>query len=55
MCRLHAAFADLLDTPAGRIAQLAAAAKLLRLVEQGDHPEFATPLHAHIGRLARHG
>lgn len=45
--RVHAVFADLLDTPAGQLAQLLAAAKLLGLVEYGDHPDLAIPLHRH--------
>ncbi|MGH3928410.1 MAG: aminoglycoside phosphotransferase [Pseudonocardiaceae bacterium] len=45
--RVHAVFADLLDTPAGHLAQLLAAAKLLGLVEYGDHPDLAIPVHRH--------
>jgi hypothetical protein len=53
--RVHATFADVLDGPAGAVAQLAAAAKLLRLVEHGDHPELAAPLHRHArGLVDRH-
>jgi hypothetical protein len=39
----------ILDT--GAVAQLAAAAKLLRLVEHGDHPDLAAPLHQHARTL----
>lgn len=44
---VHATFADMLDTLTGRIAQLAAAPKLLGLVEHGNHPDLAIPLHHH--------
>jgi hypothetical protein len=47
---IRTTFADILDTPTGRISQLAAAAKLLGLVEYGEHPDLAVPLHHH----ARH-
>jgi hypothetical protein len=47
----HHTFADLLDSPAGIIAQLAAAAKLLRHVEDGDHPDLALVLHTYVRRL----
>lgn len=49
--QVYTAFADILDTPTGNIAQLAAAAKLLWLVENGDHPDLAVPLHRHTRRL----
>jgi hypothetical protein len=53
--RVYATCADLLDGPAGVVAQLAAAGRLVRLVEDGDHPDLAVPLHIHartlIGRL----
>lgn len=45
--RVCAVFADLLDTPTGQVAQLLAAAKLLGLVEYGDHPDLAVPVHRH--------
>ncbi len=45
--RVHAVFCDVLDAAGGRLAQLLAAAKLLGLVEYGDHPELAIPLHRH--------
>lgn len=48
---LRTAFADILDTPTGYIAQLAAAAKLLGLVEYGDHPDLAVPLHRHARQI----
>lgn len=41
----------LLDTPSGFVAQLAAAAKLLRLVEYGDHPELGPVLHREMRAL----
>jgi hypothetical protein len=49
--RVHTAFAEIHDTPTGHIAQLAAAAKLLGLVEYGDHPDLAIPLHRHARQL----
>ncbi|MFE0022233.1 aminoglycoside phosphotransferase [Amycolatopsis sp. NPDC059021] len=50
--RIHGLFADLLDTPTGRIAQLYVAARLLRRIESsGDHPELAEPLTTHAARL----
>lgn len=48
---IHRTFADILDTPSGCIAQVAAAAKLLGLVEYGDHPDLAVPLHHHARHL----
>lgn len=45
--RVYDTFADILTGPGGAVAQLAAAAKLLRLVEYGDHPDLAVPLHRH--------
>ena len=50
--RVHDTFADLLDGSAGAVAQLAAAAKLLRLVEHGDHPDLAAPLHRQARAVA---
>lgn len=44
---VHATFNDLLDTPTGRIAQLAAVTKFLRQVDQGDNLDVAAPLHAY--------
>lgn len=45
--RVRTVFSDVLDIPGGQLAQLLAAAKLLSLVEYGDHPELAIPLHRH--------
>ncbi len=42
--QVHATFADLLDSPSGRVAQLAAILKLLCLVEDGEHLDIAVPL-----------
>jgi len=46
---VHALFADVLDTPTGRIAQLYVVTRLLRRIDAGDHPDLAEPLtrHAH--------
>jgi hypothetical protein len=51
--RVHRQFADQLDSYSGRVAQLAAASKLLRLVEDGDHLDLAKPLHQHAAVLSR--
>ena len=42
--RVHHTFADILDTPAGIRAQLAAIARLLKRIDDGDHPDLAEPL-----------
>ncbi len=44
-------FADLLDSPSGRVAQLTAILKLLCLVEDGEHLDIAAPLHRHARTL----
>lgn len=49
--QVRVVFADVLDTPQGRTAQLLAAAKLLDLVKYGDHPDLAIPVHRHASRL----
>jgi hypothetical protein len=41
---VHETFADLLDTPSGRVAQLYVVARLLRRIDGGDYPELAQPL-----------
>ncbi|WP_322780471.1 hypothetical protein [Frankia sp. Cas4] len=46
-------FGDLLSSSAGAVAHLVAAAKLLGLVEYGDHPDLAAPLHRHARRILR--
>lgn len=43
--QVRAAFADLLDTPDGRRAQLYAIARMLLHIEHGDYPDLAIPLH----------
>jgi hypothetical protein len=42
--RVRDTFADMLNTDAGQLAQLYAAARLLHRVGKGDHPDLATPL-----------
>ncbi|MFB7896064.1 hypothetical protein ACFC1B_07015 [Streptomyces xiamenensis] len=42
--RIRAEFAHLLDTTAGRAAQLVVATELLQSVNRGDHPELEAPL-----------
>ncbi|MBV9013550.1 MAG: phosphotransferase [Pseudonocardiales bacterium] len=49
--RVYDTFADQLDTPAGRTAQLAVAARLLSRIADGDFPELADPIRAHVRRL----
>ncbi|MPZ66451.1 MAG: aminoglycoside phosphotransferase [Pseudonocardiaceae bacterium] len=44
-------FADVLDTPTGRVAQLYVVARLLRRVDGGDHPDLAAPLVRHAKNL----
>ncbi|WP_460701759.1 phosphotransferase [Myceligenerans halotolerans] len=51
--RARAEFADVLDTYSGGVAQLIAAAKYLRLVEDGDHPEIAIPVRRHAQDVIR--
>lgn len=46
--RVREVFADVLDTPAGRVAQLLAAASLLH---RGEFPDLDQPLRRHIRRL----
>jgi hypothetical protein len=46
-------FGGLLDSPAGAVAHLSAAAKFLGLVEYGDHPDLAVPLHRHARQVMR--
>jgi hypothetical protein len=44
-------FAELLDTPTGKIAQLYAATRMLRRVDDQDYQDLAIPLHQHARRL----
>jgi len=49
---VHDLFADLLDTPTGRLAQLSAAAHILdRASRSDDYPTLAAPVRAHAARL----
>ncbi|SDH95558.1 hypothetical protein SAMN05421505_12813 [Sinosporangium album] len=49
---VHGLFADLLDTPTGRLAQLSAAAHILdRASRSGDYPTLAAPVRAHVAWL----
>ncbi len=52
--QVRAIFADLLDSPSGQVAQLAAILKLLCLVEDGEHLDIAAPLHRHAHTLIAH-
>jgi hypothetical protein len=49
--RLHATFRAVLDTPAGRAAQLIAAARIKDRINDGDFAELAGPLSAHVDQL----
>jgi hypothetical protein len=50
--QVHARFADVLDTPTGRLAQLSAAAHILdRATRSGDYPVLADPVRAHSEQL----
>jgi hypothetical protein len=49
--RVHHTFADLLDTPHGRQAQLAVAGRLLSRIAGGDYPDLAEPLYRHVHDL----
>jgi len=48
---VHATFRAVLDSPAGRVAQLIAAARLKGRINDGDFPELAEPLRAHVDQL----
>jgi len=47
--KINAMFADALNSPTGRVAQLDVIARMLRRVDDGDYPDLAEPLirHAH--------
>ena len=49
--RVRAVSGDLLDTEAGRLAQLYVVSRLLHRVDKGDHPDLAAPLAAHAEKL----
>ncbi|WP_132110132.1 phosphotransferase [Actinocrispum wychmicini] len=49
--RVRTTFADILDTSAGRLAQLYVVARLLRRTDRGDYPDLAEPLAAHARDL----
>lgn len=50
--RVREAYADLLDSPSGRVAQLAAGAHILsRSYRVGDYAELQHPVRAHVRRL----
>jgi hypothetical protein len=48
---VRSVFADLLDTPTGTIAQLAAAARFLTFAEAGEYPDLTPLLHTHTRQL----
>lgn len=51
--KIHAMFADALNSPTGRVAQLYVVARMLRRVDDGDYPDLAEPLTRHAcGLLA---
>ncbi|MEV5410611.1 aminoglycoside phosphotransferase [Thermopolyspora sp. NPDC052614] len=50
--QVHDVFADVLDTPTGRLAQLSAAAHIIhRAARSDDYPALAGPARAHAARL----
>ncbi|MEV6160268.1 aminoglycoside phosphotransferase [Nonomuraea sp. NPDC052129] len=50
--RVHDVFADVLDAPTGRLAQLSAAAHILdRAARSGDYPTLVSPVRAYAARL----
>lgn len=49
--RVHRVFADLLDTPDGKIAQLYAITRMLHRIDSGDYPDLVLPLHHHAKTL----
>ncbi|MCC5580565.1 aminoglycoside phosphotransferase [Microtetraspora sp. AC03309] len=49
--RVHETFADLLDTPTGRLAQLSAAAHILDRATGGDYPTLSGPVRAYAADL----
>ncbi|MBN6050962.1 aminoglycoside phosphotransferase, partial [Nonomuraea sp. RK-328] len=52
--QVHNVFADTLDSPTGRLAQLSAAAHILdRAARCDDYPALAGPVRAHATRLIR--
>ncbi|MFI0424704.1 aminoglycoside phosphotransferase [Spongiactinospora sp. 9N601] len=53
--QVYEAFADVLETPTGRLAQLSAAAHILDRAERsGDYPALAGPVRALADRLVSH-
>nr|CEL13421.1 hypothetical protein [Kibdelosporangium sp. MJ126-NF4]CTQ99110.1 hypothetical protein [Kibdelosporangium sp. MJ126-NF4] len=50
--QVHTQFADVLDTPSGRVAQLYVVARLLRRIAGGDYPELAEPLYHFVAGCA---
>ncbi|MEV6983936.1 hypothetical protein AB0M95_22130 [Sphaerisporangium sp. NPDC051017] len=53
--QVHEAFIDLLDTPTGRLAQLAAASHILdRANRMGDYPQLRHAVRGHVRRLLDH-
>ncbi|MBM7771328.1 hypothetical protein JOD54_001532 [Actinokineospora baliensis] len=49
--RVREVYADVLDTRAGRLAQLYVVARLSRRIEGGDYPDLAEPLKRHAAAL----
>jgi hypothetical protein len=52
--RVRDVFAQVLDTPTGRTAQLAVVARMLGRVSGGDYPELEAPLRQHAVSLDQH-
>jgi hypothetical protein len=49
--RVRNTFVDMLDTSAGRLAQLYVVARLMRRIDGGDYPDLAEPLAKHASIL----
>jgi hypothetical protein len=53
--RVRTTFTDELDTPTGRIAQLAVATRMLGRIDGGDYPELEAPLRRLVATLVTTG
>jgi hypothetical protein len=49
--RVHATFANILDSADGRVAQLAVISRMLLRVHRGDYPEMEQPLREHAATI----
>jgi hypothetical protein len=51
--RVRTTFADVLDTPSGKIAQLNVAGRLMTRIKKGDLPDLLAPLRHHCEQVVR--